>query len=263
MGEANDNFGKTGGPEPLGFSVVQLGDMPETLGQLADILIQTVAGGGSVSFMHPLSLNAASAFWETALAAAARGERIVLGAIDGNGLLGTVTLLLDFPENQPHRCEIAKMMTHPLHRHRGVASRLLVEAERLALERGKTLVVLDTALDGGAAGFYEKHGYTHAGTIPDFALLPQGGLTATMLYWKRLVVKPKPGRAGLVGVVRTSWPHIRFALFRREDGGFEFFEQHRSAEADAEWVNKGGSAVYGDMESARDDMMRTVEAFED
>jgi len=237
--------------------------MPGILGQLADILMQTVAGGGSVSFMHPLSQDVASAFWTSALAAASRGERIVLGAMDGDRLLGTVTLLLDFPENQPHRCEIAKMMTHPAHRHRGVATRLLQEAERLALELGKTLVVLDTASDGGAAGFYERHGYTHAGTIPDFALKPQGGLTPTMLYWKRLAPKPKPGRAGLVGVVRTSWPHIRFALFCREDGGFEFFEQHRSAEADAEWVNKGGSSVYGDMESAREDLMRAVEMFED
>jgi GNAT superfamily N-acetyltransferase len=240
-----------------------LGNEPEVVEQLSEILIQTVAAGGSVSFMHPLSLSAARDFWESALAAAARGESVVLGAIDGDTVLGTATLLLDFPENQPHRCEIAKMMTHPAHRHRGVATRLLHDAERLALELGKTLAMLDTAEDGGACGFYERHGYTHAGTIPDFALKPHGGLTPTMLYWKRLAPKSKPGPAGLVGVVRTSWPHIRFALFRRQDGGFEFFEQHRSNEAGADWVNKGGSAVYGDMESARDDLMLTVEAFED
>jgi ribosomal protein S18 acetylase RimI-like enzyme len=245
------------------YSVTVLDGDAGIVGQLADALVETVAGGGSVSFMHPLSAEAAREFWEMALAAAARGERIVLGAMGGDALVGTVTLLLAFPENQPHRCEIAKMMTRPTHRNRGVGTRLLQEAERLALERGKTLVVLDTALDGGASGFYERHGYTHAGTIPDFALKPQGGLTPTMLYWKRLAAKPQPGRAGLVGVIRTSWPHIRFALFRREDGGFEYFEQHVSNEAGAEWVSKGGSAVYGDLDSARQDMMRAVEAFED
>jgi len=243
--------------------VTPLANEPGLLKQLSDLLIETVAGGGSVSFMHPLSPAAASAFWENAFAAASRGERIVLGAMDAETLLGTVTLLLAFPENQPHRCEIAKMMTHPAHRQRGVASSLLKEAERLALEQGKTLVVLDTASDGGASGFYEKHGYTHAGTIPDFALKPHGGLTPTMLYWKRLAPKPQPGPPGLVGIIRTSWPHIRFALFRRDDGGFEFFEQHLSGETGTDWENKGGSSVYGDLDSARDDMMRAVEAFED
>jgi len=218
--------------------------------------------------MHPVSQATAEKFWESAFAAAARNERAILGAFEGDTLLGTVTLLLAFPENQPHRCEIAKMMTHPEHRNRGVASLLLREAERLAAEHGKTLIVLDTAEDGGAARFYEKHGYTHAGTLPDFALKPHGGLTATLLYWKRLKRKSATqAPVGLVGVVRTSWPNIRFALYRQEDGGFVFYEQHVSAESGSVegsgWMNTGGSAVYEDMETARDDMIRAVEEFED
>ncbi len=59
-------------------------------------------------------------------------------------------------------------------------------AERLAVERARTLLTLDTAEDEGASGFYEKLGFTYAGTIPDYALKPHGGLTGTMLYWKRL-----------------------------------------------------------------------------
>ncbi len=136
--------------------------------------------------MHPLAREAASAFWQSSLAAASRGERIILGASQGETLLATLTLLLDFPENQPHRCELAKMMTRPSHRHLGLATRLLHEAERHAVAHGKTHILLDTAAEGGAAAFYEKHGYTHAGTIPDFALKPHGGLTATLLYWKSL-----------------------------------------------------------------------------
>ncbi len=202
-------------------------------------------------------------FWQGAFAAAARNERVILGAFAGDTLLGTVTLLLAFPENQPHRCEIAKMMTHPEHRNRGAATLLLQEAERLAADHGKTLIVLDTAEDGGAAGFYEKHGYAHGGTIPDFAFKPHGELTPTLLYWKRLKRKSTAqAPAGLVGIVRTSWPNIRFALLRQDDGGYIFFEQHLSAESN-DWVNKGGSGIYEDMEAARDDMIRAVEEFED
>jgi ribosomal protein S18 acetylase RimI-like enzyme len=155
---------------------------------LSALLIETVAHGGSVSFMHPLAPQEARAFWDRSLAAAARGERIVLGAFDGDMLVGTVTLLLDFPENQPHRGEIAKMMTAVSHRRRGVASALLRAAEALAVAHGRTLLVLDTATEEGAAPLYERLGYTLAGEIPDFALKPHGGLTGTLVYWKRLAV---------------------------------------------------------------------------
>jgi ribosomal protein S18 acetylase RimI-like enzyme len=153
---------------------------------LSDMLIETVANGGSVSFMHPLSQTAADAFWDNSLAAAGRGERIVFGAFDGEKLIGTVTLLLNMPPNQPHRAEIAKMMTRMSHRGRGVAKALLRAAERAAIERGRWLLVLDTAIDEGASGLYERVGFQLTGIIPDYAYRPHGGLTGTMIYWKRL-----------------------------------------------------------------------------
>lgn len=161
---------------------------PSINAALSEILVETVTNGGSVSFMHPLSLQAAADFWQASLASADRGERIVLGAFDGDHLVGTVTLLLDLPPNQPHRAEIAKMMTRISHRNRGVATALLRTAEQMAIDRGRTLLVLDTALEDGASWLYERVGFTLAGIIPDYALKPHGGLTGTMIYWKRLAV---------------------------------------------------------------------------
>jgi len=168
------------------FVIKPLDASPQTLDALADLLVATVAAGGSVHFLHPLAHADARAFWEKALAAAARGERIVLGAYDGATLISTVSLLLDTPPNQQHRAEIGKMMTHPAHRGRGAAKALLIEAERLAAERRRTLINLDTAAEQGGAPLYEKMGYVFAGEIPDFALTPFGGLTATRIYWKRI-----------------------------------------------------------------------------
>ena len=153
---------------------------------LSDILIETVAAGGSVSFMHPLARDVARAFWQESLEAAARGRRVVLGAWDGELLAGTVTLLLDCPPNQPHRGEIAKLMTRIGHRRRGIGVALMNAAEVLAGQRQRTLLVLDTATDGGAAGLYERLGFMLAGEIPDYALKPHGGLTGTLVYWKRI-----------------------------------------------------------------------------
>ena len=157
-----------------------------TLAALARLLIETVAHNGSVSFLHPLSEAQARAFWSGSLAAAARGERIVIGAFLDGALKGTVTLLVNSPQNQAHRAEIAKMMTAFEARGRGIGGRLIAEAERLAAARGKTLINLDTATRDGASGFYENNGYAFAGEIPDFALTPLGEMSATRIYWKRL-----------------------------------------------------------------------------
>ncbi len=168
------------------IAIEALSASPGIIAGLNEILIETVANGGSVGFMHPLDLATAEAFWSGALAAAARGERIVLGAFVGEVLAGTVSLIVDCPPNQPHRAEIAKMMTRPGHRGRGVATALMRAAEGLAVERARTLLTLDTAVEDGASGLYEKLGFALAGTIPDYALKPRGGLTGTMVYWKRI-----------------------------------------------------------------------------
>jgi ribosomal protein S18 acetylase RimI-like enzyme len=168
------------------IEIKALNASPEIREALRYILVEAVTNGASVSFMHPLAPEAADAFWENSLAAAARGERIVLGAFDDASLIGTVTLLLDCAPNQPHRAEIAKMMTRISHRGRGVAKALMHAAETMAEERGRALLVLDTAAEGGASALYERLGFQLAGVIPDYAFRPHGGLTATMIYWKRI-----------------------------------------------------------------------------
>jgi ribosomal protein S18 acetylase RimI-like enzyme len=175
------------------IDITPLNSSLEIRAMLSEMLIEVVASGGSVSFMHPLEQWRADAFWDGSLAAADRGDRVILGAwIDGE-LAGTVTLLLDLPPNQPHRGEIAKMMTRIKYRGRGVARALMVELERIALGRGRTMLTLDTASEDGAAGLYEKLGFIYAGTLPEYALKPHGGLTGTMLYWKRIGGHAQPG----------------------------------------------------------------------
>jgi ribosomal protein S18 acetylase RimI-like enzyme len=174
------------GAERLSLEIAPLTSAPEIIAALAEILVETVASGGSVSFMHPLAPETAAAFWTASLAAADAGRRIVLGAWAGAELAGTVTLDLDTPQNQPHRADIAKLMTAVRWRGRGVGRALMTEAERRAAARRRTLLTLDTAEEDGAAGLYERLGYEFAGAIPDYAFKPLGGLTATRIYFKRI-----------------------------------------------------------------------------
>jgi GNAT superfamily N-acetyltransferase len=157
----------------------------EQVRELAELLIDCVEGGASVSFMSPLSIHKASAFWRRVAAATARGARALLVADDAGGTVGTVQLVLDLPENQPHRADLAKMLVHPRARCRGVGAALLRAAEQLAVELGKSLLVLDTA-SADAERLYVRLGWVRVGVIPDYALLPSGEFCDTTFFYRRL-----------------------------------------------------------------------------
>jgi GNAT superfamily N-acetyltransferase len=155
--------------------------------ELSDVLIDCVEGGASVSFMLPLPRAKAIAYWENTAASLSRGERKVLVARDPRGVIvGTVQVLLDQPENQPHRGDVAKMLVHRRARRAGVGSALLTAAERCALAAGKTLLVLDTVTDSDGYRLYTRHGWCRCGEIPNYALWPDGRLCPTTLFYKAL-----------------------------------------------------------------------------
>ena len=140
------------------------------LGDLAEVLMDCVEGGASVSFMHPLSRERAVTFWRGVALDVAAGRRAILIAEDANGLCGTVQLNLDLPENQPHRAELAKMLVHRRAREQGLGAALMRAAETTALECGKSLLVLDTVTGGDAERLYARLGWERVGAIPDYAL---------------------------------------------------------------------------------------------
>ncbi|MGH8639577.1 MAG: GNAT family N-acetyltransferase [Burkholderiales bacterium] len=155
--------------------------------ELAGLLIDCVEGGASVSFMHPLSRDRAVAFWCRVAQGVTAGERALLVAEDARGLCGTVQLLLDQPENQPHRADLAKMLVHRRARRQGLGAELMRAAETTARECGKTLLVLDAVTGGDAERLYERLGWVRVGVIPGYALLPQGGLCSTTVFYRSLI----------------------------------------------------------------------------
>jgi GNAT superfamily N-acetyltransferase len=154
--------------------------------ELAGVLIDCVEGGASVSFMHPLARDRAAAFWRRVRQDVAAGERALLIAEDARGLCGTVQLVLDQPENQPHRADLSKMLVHRRARRQGLGAALMGAAEATARECGKTLLVLDAVTGGDAERLYERLGWERVGVIPGYALLPHGGLCGTTVYYRTL-----------------------------------------------------------------------------
>jgi len=152
---------------------------------LARVLIDCVDGSASVGFMHPLSPEKALAFWREIAGDVERGARALLVAEDQSGILGTVQIVLDQPENQPHRGDISKMLVLRRARRRGIGAALMHAAEAIARDCRKSLLVLDTA-SGDAERLYARLGWTLAGLIPDYALWPAGGFCSTSVFYRKL-----------------------------------------------------------------------------
>lgn len=153
---------------------------------LSELLMDCVTGGASVGFMLPMSIAKASEYWRRVGTDLARGDRIVLVGHDEQGqIAGTVQVLLDQPENQPHRGDIAKMLVRRSARRRGLGGALLSAAEGAAADAGKTLLVLDTA-SADAERLYQRHGWQRCGHIPGYALMPDGEPCGTTVYYKVL-----------------------------------------------------------------------------
>ena len=154
--------------------------------QLAGVLMDCVAGGASVGFLQTLTREGALAFWQRVAESVSRGERALVVAEDAQGICGTVQLSFDLPDNQPHRADLFKMLVHRRMRRQGLGEALLREAEDVAREHGKWLLVLDAVTGADGARLYERCGWVRVGDVPDFALFPGGDPCGTTYYYRRL-----------------------------------------------------------------------------
>lgn len=68
-----------------------------SVGELAELLIDTVDGGASIGFLAPLERETAVAWWEERVDAVSAGRLAVWVAHTADRILGTVSLV--FPTN--------------------------------------------------------------------------------------------------------------------------------------------------------------------
>lgn len=156
------------------------------LDALSDILVQSVAEGAAISFMAPLSQGDAARFWARDVQSEViAGRRLLFGAEHDGAFVGTVQLITAMPPNQPHRCEIAKMIVHPRARRLGIGRALMTCALDRARALGKMLVTLDTRTGDVAEPLYKSVGFEVAGVIPGFAWDPDGKARHATTYMFR------------------------------------------------------------------------------
>ena len=96
---------------------------------LAEVLVDCVTGGASVSFMWPFTIDDANAWWGGVIETVAEDRTVLFGAYLDDALVGTVQLGLDVPPNQRHRGDVRKLLVHRDARGRGIGAALMTALE--------------------------------------------------------------------------------------------------------------------------------------
>ncbi|TDC67165.1 GNAT family N-acetyltransferase [Streptomyces hainanensis] len=170
---------------------VRLTTGPELLAavdDLADLLVDAVAGGSSVGFLADLDHAGAAAWWAGRAPLVADGRGTVWLArdpVDGRAL-GTVSLVREAMPNGRHRAEVVKLMVRREARGRGTATALLAAAEAAAVAEGLTLLMLDTETGSPAERLYARRGWIRYGVVPGHATDPTGVPLPTTFFYKSL-----------------------------------------------------------------------------
>lgn len=176
------------------FDAITIADLRQPtdadISQLADLLVDVVNGGGAVSFLAPLAIETAADWWRKTFRDLHERSRVFV-ARDSAGICGTVQLQSAWQPNQPQRADVAKLMVHPRCRGVGLAVRLMAELEQTATLLGFRLLILDTRAGSSAERLYRRLGWICAGSIPDFALDPDGrAWHDDVIFYKR--IEPRP-----------------------------------------------------------------------
>lgn len=177
----------TSEPRPT-ISIVSADDIASHVPELGALLHACVHAGASVGFVLPFAADDSEAFWRRKVLPEVRdGGRVLLVAQQGGRIAGSVQLGYDTPPNQPHRAEVSKLLVHPDFRRQGIAKALMAELERLASERGRSLLTLDTRTGDKAEPLYASLGYRTAGVIPGYCRDPvEDRLDSTTIMYKAL-----------------------------------------------------------------------------
>ncbi|KMK76251.1 GNAT family N-acetyltransferase [Alkalihalobacillus pseudalcaliphilus] len=152
------------------------------INELCDLLIKVVEDDASIGFLAPLKKDVATEYIKSVITP----SNLLLVAKINEKIVGSVQLELATKQNATHRSEIAKLMTHPDYRRKGIGRQLMVKAEEIAREHNRSLMILDTRKGDASNYLYQSLGYLEAGQIPNYALSSTGKLDTTVYYYKVL-----------------------------------------------------------------------------
>jgi ribosomal protein S18 acetylase RimI-like enzyme len=173
-------------PDMVQIDKADAGTVEQFLPQLTALLIDCVDAGAGVHFLPPVNAADATHYWQQLLPRIESGSLLAILATENDQLLGCVFLILDTPQNGPHRCEVTKLLVSPQARRRGIGRQLMQALEAEARIHNRTLIMLDTATGDAAEKLYTQLGFQTCGIIPDFWLDHAHRLQSTSIMYRQL-----------------------------------------------------------------------------
>jgi len=158
----------------------------ELFSGLVELLQDAVASGASVGFLAPLSTKDARNYWAEALEEVGQGMRVILIATANHDVAGCVQLLLSSTANARHRAQVQKLLVHQRARRHGLGRELLGAIEKMAVAKGRSLLVADTPTGGAGEKLYTAASYARVGAIPRYLRGPDGNFHATTIFYREL-----------------------------------------------------------------------------
>jgi GNAT superfamily N-acetyltransferase len=141
---------------------------------LAQLLVEAVQSGAAVSFVAPLTLADADAWWRKIISSADSRAIFAVARDEAGRIIGTVQLHPAWAPNQPHRADIVKLLVDQRNRRSGLGTRLMQSIEDEARGAGFKLLTLDAKAGTAADRLYRRLGWIALGTIPRYAVDTDG-----------------------------------------------------------------------------------------
>src|SRR5689334_2913810 len=147
-------------PDTVSIRVIAAPELIDVIGDLSDILVETVNGGAPLGFMPPISRDTARDYWISLLPELRSLRRILLVAMTNGRVVGSAQLELSRRGNSPHRANVEKVFVARSARGHGVGTMLMNTIEEVALHHGRTLLLLNTRNDLPPHFWYRSLGYS-------------------------------------------------------------------------------------------------------
>jgi GNAT superfamily N-acetyltransferase len=165
-------------------------DYEATIPRLSELVVDAVDAGASINFLAGATTADAAGWWLARCDEIERGATTLFVARDDTRpdrpIVGCTLLMRSTNQNSPHRAEIGKVIVHTSARRQGLGSALMAAAEDAARAEGRWMLVLDTVTGSPADALYRSLGWHETGTVPDYALLPDGTPGPATFFWKDL-----------------------------------------------------------------------------
>jgi acetyltransferase len=142
--------------------------------RLGELLDEAVSSGASLGFLSPLRSDEARQYWLSLRPELERGSRLLLGAWFGNRLVGSGQLAFPSSPNGHHRAELQKHFVGTRFQGLGIGRALLTALHDGALQRRRSLIILNVRRGDSAERLYRGLGYREAGVVPGYTVGPTG-----------------------------------------------------------------------------------------